>query len=99
MQVLAGVVANDFNLSTMEAEVGRYLEIPGQPRLLSKTQSQKGKTTKQEKKKKRIQISDFYSVLKYTRRVFAVNGLKQLILKNLILTLILIVQCKTTCML
>lgn len=98
MQVLAGVVANAFNLSTMEAEVGRYLEIPGQPRLLSKTQSQKGKTTKQEKKK-RIQISDFHSVLKYTRRVFAVDGLKQLILKNLILTLILIVQCKTTCML
>lgn len=98
MQVLAGVVANAFNLSTMEAEVGRYLEISGQPRLLSKTQSQKGKTTKQEKKK-RIQISDFYSVLKYTRRVFAVDGLKQLILKNLILTLILIVQCKTTCML
>lgn len=97
MQVLAGVVANAFNLSTMEAEVGRYLEIPDQPRLLSKTQSQKGKTTKQEKKKKKN--TDFYSVLKYTRRVFAVNGLKQLILKNLILTLILIVQCKTTCML
>ena len=53
MQVLAGVVANDFNLSTLEAEVGRYLEIPGQPRLHSETLSQKHKTTNQEKKKKK----------------------------------------------
>lgn len=84
------MVANAFNPNTVEAEVGTYLEIPGQPRLLSKTLFQKGKTTKQEKKK-RIQNSDFYSVLKYTRRVLAVNGLYSKTIdleKNLVLTLI-----------